>query len=772
MPPFGGRKGNTAPAGVQFPVTLGEAEIRDLTSAGDFAQGDAWQRAGHVRNPSGSDSFLHAEVLGAWRRVHPVTVTLVGRDQLRVECGCERGAKGGRLCPHTVALLLHWQRQPASFAEEDMVPTGDDLDDLDDMVDELPERPSPRAEFAALLEADAMNHLRVIARKRGLKIVARNKAEMVEQLTARLSEPESIDAALAGLGEDERRALEAVVLVSVVSRAYSNLISRAYTVLGGTGKIQGGAPVALDTLVDLGLIMPEERQAHPSGSYRVPIVVQQRVEVGAAGPDPLSRLLRQANAVAGAAERRESGHKLGLLDVFQVIVHELAVGAIGAELPLAGKTVAGIPPGWQIDKDATEEIRGKRDPYGRLYRLAPVPSLLAPADLHHVSKLTGQSHRMLDFVLVLLAGLDIVHTTRKGERIRLVAHEESLYRLLTYPRAIRFEVLAEVWLSLPSALDLRTIVGHNRLLQLFFQTSYYTTAYPGVEVGPNSASLRRLLAHLLARAARPDGPWYDVDALLDLLWQLVPDLLGGSASQWWFTDSKRGEARLKLDRREDWLRVWRPLVSGLLSGPLSWLGLVDVATRGDQPVAFRPRPRAAALAGRPVVAEGMPESPLLTIEMDRRAGLPVITVPGGLSDDMDQTLLARTGELVEVSPHELRYRLMPGHVQVLFDDGLQGPELIRDLTEWSGGRLPKDVQATLQQWWEGFGSVRLYDDLALIELSDDILLRELQATTSLDRALIHALSPRVIAVDPALVDDLVAELLRLGHTPRVIEDGS
>jgi hypothetical protein len=65
--------------------------------------------------------------------------------------------------------------------------------------------------------------------------------------------------------------------------------------------------------------------------------------------------------------------------------------------------------------------------------------------------------------------------------------------------------------------------------------------------------------------------------------------------------------------------------------------------------------------------------------------------------------------------------------------------------------------------------VRLYDDLTLIELADDYLLPELLRVTSLPAAMIHTLSPRLIAVDPQAVDRLVAELTRAGHPPGVFE---
>jgi hypothetical protein len=58
--------------------------------------------------------------------------------------------------------------------------------------------------------------------------------------------------------------------------------------------------------------------------------------------------------------------------------------------------------------------------------------------------------------------------------------------------------------------------------------------------------------------------------------------------------------------------------------------------------------------------------------------------------------------------------------------------------------------------------------VALIELSDDLLLPELLRATRLDAALLEQLSPRLLVVDPAHADKLFMELMAKGYTPRRI----
>jgi hypothetical protein len=74
----------------------------------------------------------------------------------------------------------------------------------------------------------------------------------------------------------------------------------------------------------------------------------------------------------------------------------------------------------------------------------------------------------------------------------------------------------------------------------------------------------------------------------------------------------------------------------------------------------------------------------------------------------------------------------------------------------------------IDDWWERYGQVRIYDELTLIELGDDLLLRELQAATSLRRAVVHQFTPRLIAIEDGAVEQIVGELGARGYAPRIV----
>jgi hypothetical protein len=275
---------------------------------------------------------------------------------------------------------------------------------------------------------------------------------------------------------------------------------------------------------------------------------------------------------------------------------------------------------------------------------------------------------------------------------------------------------------------------------------------------------RRAVAGLIGRMA--PGIWHGVDALVELLSRFSPRPLVQPAyhrpKAAWFVD--RDGTRLSRQTAEGWQRVARAFAEALLGGPLSWLGLVDTAGAPGRVDAFRVRPAAAVLGGRSGALDE--EAGELLVGDDL-----TVLVPPGAADADTHAWLARLGELAEASAAGLRYRLTAERVQSAFDAGLTGPEMLDFLAAGSRAPLPVGARAAIERWWEGYGAVRLYDEVCLVELGDDFLLPELLAATPLRGWLVHTFSPRLIAVEPAAVDNLVAALARLGHAPRVVEGG-
>ena len=722
---------------------LDEAEVRHLCGPASYARATAFQAAGHVVRPRMNDVALSADVRGTWRRIDHVQVE-ADRSQFVATCSC--GTPG--LCSHAGALLLQWLRAPDSFESLSEVPSADSSSALSVQPD------APQMALLQALQPHPLERLRQIARARSVRLTARSKADVAAQLAAGLAEPANLDAALAELRPAELLALRVTCLVADGTATFT-AIQAGFERSGGSGE------VPLERLLELGLVVANGPDLHSSFSFKVPRLVAARLPVW-------SELIRTAEAAtpelpgAGATG-------LGMLELLAILSNALRDG-LPVRPPVTGDAArAGLlPPGWGIDpSDASEMPLGAMEYRGREVALLPV-ALLRDEDLAELAAQTGQSTAAVDFGMHLLVALGLV---KRGRCLILLEDRWRAFNASTADE--RHAGLCRAWFEMTSWSELALVAGIGGPFQLRGRLGGSVVRAPFLL--SHAAALRRLSARCVGLLA--PNVWYDTASLIATIDSLAKSTLPERSTDYWshetldklawgLVDRRHGRKPLALGQPADRSRVYGVLLATLLEGPLAWLGLVDVITDGDRPRAFRVRPNAGVLVGRPIV---QPSTPAAVIVSDDGS----VLVPAGTADAAVHSLLTRVGELVGGSAEGLRYKLTAEQVQTAFDDGLSGPELLGFLKECSSNPLPGRVRSMLERWWTSYGSVRLYDELSLVELSEEVLPAEvLAAVPALRNHLIYALSPRLLAVEPAAADAVVAELVRLGYAPRVEQGGA
>lgn len=84
----------------------------------------------------------------------------------------------------------------------------------------------------------------------------------------------------------------------------------------------------------------------------------------------------------------------------------------------------------------------------------------------------------------------------------------------------------------------------------------------------------------------------------------------------------------------------------------------------------------------------------------------------------------------------------------------------------------------MSQWSGGFGPaqrppnaripVKVHRNVSLIRTTDSTVAHELLARPKLGRLVVGQLQDDILLVRPGMVDEVVQELRRMGHTPRVV----
>ena len=740
-------------AGSGFAIGFDEPDVRRFCGRARFEQATHLEQAGHVLDPVVGENTLAARVVGTWRREFAVSIVARGVDLLP-SCSC--GAGG--FCRHAGAVLLHCLRSPSTFVAK--APGRAALPEAGEPPHGSDE--SPAEELARLLESYTLASLREFARRRGQRIRARNKLEFVPQLAAALADPAAIDATLVDLAEADRIALAATHLLNAVGPARTEQLARAVARLGAAPEL-----VDLVRLGESGMLLSQWYWSDFGEGWGsvVPRAVVAR----------LPTLDRLAGTVSPAGVPSESvaGDVAGVGSVILALAQLLLAGegrlAAAPTAPASAPCPAGGAP-WRLvlpDGD-TALSPGQRQSPAQDARLAPEPSILSGTTLEELRARTGQPPAAIAFALRLLVDLGIGRAAG-----HLTLDEERLRQFLASPESQRRQLLARGWSGMGGWVDVALLVGAWGTLQVGGAASVlgYSWSYAALRLQQS----RGLLARLLASAT--PGVWYSLSGFLDTLVDLA-EIAGltkagawgygrvGDQPGWWVSSARDPRERLDLGSGPGWELLLRSHATAQLRGPLRWLALVEVATTVDGQEALRVLPEAGALVGRAAPPEPATTPAGLTFGDDL-----TILVPVALNDARVYHVLGLAAELVGAAPAGLRYRLAVERVQALFEAGMSGPDLRDFLAGHADGPMPAAMRSQLDAWWREYGTLRLYDDMTLIELADDLLLPELLATTSLQQHLLHQFTPRLVAVAAPGVDDLVVELTRLGQPPRVLEEG-
>lgn len=227
-----------------------------------------------------------------------------------------------------------------------------------------------------------------------------------------------------------------------------------------------------------------------------------------------------------------------------------------------------------------------------------------------------------------------------------------------------------------------------------------------------------------------------------------------------------------MDPKKDfqaWKDTYGRFYTGILAGPAYWLGLCDLALDGGQPAAVRLTPLGAYLTG-----QRRQYQPPVSDERDGRLTLLpdlMIEMDPGLAGPRLLSLAPILGELqTSAAPGKLRYRITARGARRAFSVGWTLERIVETLQEAAGAaRLPEALAGSLRQWWENYGRLQLYDNLALVELADDYALDELLVSTRLSAHLVYVFNRRLVAVRPEGVEDLISSLEAAGYTPKIVE---
>lgn len=272
------------------------------------------------------------------------------------------------------------------------------------------------------------------------------------------------------------------------------------------------------------------------------------------------------------------------------------------------------------------------------------------------------------------------------------------------------------------------------------------------EWGNDPLRARRAVLDFLSTI--PGDTWWSLPAFVEAVRQAHPDFQrpAGDYDSWFIRDRSSGKY---LRGFENWDAVEGALLRFIVSGPLHWLGLVDLAApaAGQPPAAFRTSPWWGTLLGRAAPASLPLEDEAIQARSDARLRLPRF-VPRSA-----RYQLARFCEWEGSAGEAYRYRVTAASLERARQQGLRASHLLALLHRHAPAVPPALVKA-LERWEERGTEARL-ERLVVLRLRSPAILQELRASRAA-RFLGDPLGPAAVIVKPGAQDKILAALAEMG----------
>lgn len=242
----------------------------------------------------------------------------------------------------------------------------------------------------------------------------------------------------------------------------------------------------------------------------------------------------------------------------------------------------------------------------------------------------------------------------------------------------------------------------------------------------------------------PDGQWWSIPAFIRDIKLKYPDFQrpAGDYDSWFI---KRGIDGVFLRGFASWDEVDGALIRYLITGPLHWLGLVDLASpeEGAAPAAFRS-------ARLPVRLEDAK----LTVTSQGRIAVPRL-VPRAA-----RYQIARFCVWDEEKADEYRYHVTVDSLERARKHGLKTDPLLAILRKNASAPIPPPFVRALQRW-EMNGTEARMENFIVLKVSKPDVLKELKASKA-GRFLGEQLGPVTVVVKPGAQSKILAALAELG----------
>jgi hypothetical protein len=245
--------------------------------------------------------------------------------------------------------------------------------------------------------------------------------------------------------------------------------------------------------------------------------------------------------------------------------------------------------------------------------------------------------------------------------------------------------------------------------------------------------------------ALPEGKWWSLPAFIHAIHEKQPDFQrpAGDYDSWFI---KRRSDGAYLRGFESWDEVEGALIRYFITGPMSWLGLVELSRPEETQAVSAFRLIKGPIAGA--------ENGKLTVTSNGRISIPRLVRRAA------RYQIARFCAWEPSKAEEYRYRLTTGSLEKAKKQGLKVGQLLTLLAGNAASPLPPAFVRALKRWQQNGTEARLEVQMVL-RVNRPEVLEELRKSRA-GRFLGESLGPTAVIVKPGARSNVLAALAELG----------
>ncbi len=265
--------------------------------------------------------------------------------------------------------------------------------------------------------------------------------------------------------------------------------------------------------------------------------------------------------------------------------------------------------------------------------------------------------------------------------------------------------------------------------------------------------LRGKILSFLEKLQNPE--WWSIASFISQIKERDPDFLrSGGEYESWFVKSPDSDEFLS--GFQHWDEVEGSLLRYFLSGPLHWLGLIDLggAEEVGQPLAFRKSQLYPYFISEEVPPNPQQENDPVQIRSQGEIRVPV-TVPHKI-----RYQIARFCDWYPLKADAYQYRISPDSLARAEGQGLRVIHLL-SLLENHTQAIPPNILEALQRW-EGQGTQASLGNKLVLRVGSPAVLEALKQTRA-ERYILEQLGPTAMVIRPGSEEKVAQVLLELGY---------